>query len=78
MGFAIDAILMDPDTAIRSTRRIEGGSDEKSERDKGGRVIIVQRPLLGFERCKTRIETPDWVAEELFGGVRHEEAYVRL
>lgn len=41
-------------------------------------MVIVQRPLLSFEHCKTRIEIPDCIAVELFGGVCHEEAHIRL
>lgn len=80
IGVALFAIIFDPHTTFRSTRRIEieGGEKGEGDKGKGGKVVIVQRPLVGFGWCKTQVEAQDWAVDTYLGGVRHEEAYIRL
>lgn len=72
---------MDPDTAYYTTKRlgdeesVEGGEDGSGEK---GREVTVKRPFIGYEHLKYRLETPDWMGDTWFDGVRHEDALIRI
>lgn len=74
---SLAAILLDPETSVRTTRSEGNDGGEKGDGDKDGRVVIVQRPIIGFEGCKLRLEATE-AMNEWFGGVQHEEALIRV
>ena len=65
------AVILDPETAHTTERRVEGNG-------KRGRVITVKRPLIGLEGYKYRQKTPEHLGDVWVDGVRHEKALVRI
>lgn len=77
IGVCLASVLIDPDTTIRSTRVEGNDADEKGDGDKAGKVVIVSRPLVGYEAWKFQVEATK-ATDKWFGEVRFEDAYIRL
>lgn len=70
LGTCFWAIVSDPDTAYRTTKRL-GNENEGGDT---GREITVVGPLIGFECFKYQLKTPDYIWVDV---VRYEDALIR-
>lgn len=66
IGMCILAIVFDPATTYRTTRKLENG-----------KVVPVLRPLVGFQVLRFQLEASE-AGEVWYDGYRHEEALFRL
>lgn len=73
-------IVLDPETTIRTVRRV-GASIEGYEDGSGFggvRVVEVKRPLVGFKKLEYQVRTPEAFGYIWVDGVRHEKAFIRI